>query len=183
CSALRERIREALERDENLVLEPARLLVAMPRRDEWLRQIDRSTWYYWPRLREYLLTVGEWAASAVRSLDEVTDRILGQLAASSTAQFDVRGLVLGYVQSGKTANFTALIAKAADVGYRLIVVLSGVDNGLRRQTQIRLKRELVGYTDNRARAVRLPPLGQQWHEFTREDIDGDFQAGHANHAA
>jgi hypothetical protein len=179
----RDRIREALERDDNLVLEPARVLVAAPRRDEWLRRIDRSTWYYWPRLREYLLGVGGWTALAVRSLDEVTDRTLGQLAPPESAQFDVRGLVLGYVQSGKTANFTALAAKAADVGYRLIVVLSGVDNGLRRQTQIRLKRELVGYTDNRPRAVRLPPLGRQWHEFTREDINGDFQPGFANHAA
>jgi len=179
----RGRIQEALERDENIILEPARMLVAAARRDEWLRQLDRSEWYYWPRLREYLLGVKGWHAPAVRSLDEITDRILGQLSPPETEQFDVRGLVLGYVQSGKTASYTALVAKAADVGYRLIIVLSGIDNGLRRQTQIRLKRELVGYADNRPRAVHLPPLGQQWHEFTREDLAGDFQPGFANHAA
>src|SRR5262245_886699 len=103
----RERIREILQRDEMIILEPARMLVRVARRDEWLRQLDRSTWYYWPRLREFLLGVGEWPAQAVRSLDEATDRILGQLDAPRTEQFDVRGLVLGYVQSGKTANFTA----------------------------------------------------------------------------
>jgi hypothetical protein len=57
-----DRIREALERDDNIILEPARILGAAPRRDEWLRQIDRSTWYYWPRLREYLFGVKQWPA-------------------------------------------------------------------------------------------------------------------------
>ncbi|MDP2156926.1 MAG: endonuclease, partial [Nitrospirota bacterium] len=180
---LREQIRAALAQEENITLEPARMLVAAPRRNEWLKQIDRSCWHYWPTLRAYLLGTKGWHSADVRSLDEVTDGILGQLASPSTEQFDIRGLVLGYVQSGKTANFTALIAKAADVGYRLIVVLSGIDNGLRRQTQIRLKRELVGYADNRPSAVRLPPLGQQWHAFTSEEPNGDFQPGHANHAA
>lgn len=179
----RQQIREALAQEENITLEPARMLVAAPRRDEWLRHLDRSDWYYWPVLREYLLGVKGWSIADVRSLDEITDRTLGQLAPPSTEQFDIRGLVLGHVQSGKTANFTALIAKAADVGYRLIIVLSGIDNGLRRQTQIRLKRELVGYTDNRSGAVHLPPLGRQWHEFTREYLSGDFQPGFANHAA
>jgi hypothetical protein len=176
-------IRETLEREDAIVLEPPRVLVAQALRDEWLRGLDRSSWYYWPTLRDYLLTERSWPAPTVRSLDEATDRVLGQLAYPTTEYFDVRGLVLGFVQSGKTANFTAVIAKAADVGYRLVIVLSGIDNGLRRQTQIRLKRELVGYTDNRRGAVRLPPLGRQWHEFTREDLEGDFRAGFANQAA
>ena len=179
----KERILDTLIQEDNITLEPARVLVAAQRRDEWLRQTDRSDWYYWPILREYLLGIRGWAARDVQSLDEVTDRILGQLASPPTEQFDIRGLVLGYVQSGKTANFTALVAKAADVGYRLIVVLSGIDNGLRRQTQIRLIRELVGYADGRTNAVRLPPLGRQWHAFTSEELNGDFQPGHANHAA
>ena len=54
-----------------------------------------------------------------------------------------RGLVVGYVQSGKTANFTALIAKAADAGYRIFIVLSGMSNILRDQTQQRLDEDLV----------------------------------------
>ena len=47
-------------------------------------------------------------------------------------------------EGGKTANFTALIAKAADSGFDLFVVLSGMYNDLRQQTQMRLDRELVG---------------------------------------
>jgi 6-phosphofructokinase len=75
---------------------------------------------------------------AVNSPDDASDKVLRQLRPPTDAEFDVRCLVLGYVQRGKTANFAAVIAKAADAGYRLIIVMSGVDNRLRRQTQIRL---------------------------------------------
>jgi hypothetical protein len=180
---LRDFVREALAREETVILQPARMLVAEPGRGEWLRQVDRSQWYYWPALRDYLLVTKNWPAPSVRSLDEITNRIVGQLAPPNTEQFDIRGLVLGFVQSGKTANFTALIAKVADLGYRLIIVLSGTDNGLRRQTQIRLNRELVGYSDNRSGAVILPPMGLRWHQFTSEELNGDFRPGFANYGA
>lgn len=178
-----QRIRERLEQEENIILEPPRMLVASADRGEWLHQLDRSTWYYWPTLRQFLLGTRNWSTPSVRSLDEATDRILGQLSPPSAEQFDIRGLVVGYVQSGKTANYTALIAKAADVGYRLVIVLSGIDNGLRRQTQIRLNKELVGYPNNPADAVPLPPVGSRWLQFTNEEIGGDFRPGFANHAA
>jgi len=176
-------VRDELERDANIELVPARSIIADANREDWLASVDRSNWYYWPTLRNYLITVKGWQSATIRSLDDSSDRILRQLATPVTPTFDIRGLVLGFVQSGKTANFTALIAKATDAGYRLVIVLSGIDNGLRRQTNIRLKRELVGYPEGRANSVRLPPLGQQWHEFTREDLAGDFQPGFANHAA
>ena len=179
----RNQVRQILEQEENIILEPARILVANRQHDEWLRQKDRSSWYYWPRLREYLLGIKNRTEPSIRSLDETTDRILGQLAEPSSGQFDIRGLVVGYVQSGKTANYTALIAKAADIGYRLIIILAGIDNGLRRQTQIRLNKELVGYPDNRLNSVRYPPSGKIWHQFTNEEFDGDFQPGFANPAA
>jgi hypothetical protein len=179
----REYVQDQLHRERNITLAPARTIVADQNRADWLSSLDRSAWYYWPALRDYLLTVKGWDTASIRSLDNSSDRIVRQLAAPWEETFDIRGLVLGFVQSGKTSNYTAVIAKAADAGYRLIVVLSGVDNGLRRQTQTRLKRELVGYPDNRVGTVRLPPRGRQWHEFTREDINGDFQPGYANHAA
>lgn len=183
ADSYRERIRETLNRDENIILEPARFIISGERRDEWLRQIDRQDWHYWPSLRTFLLGLKGWTPAAVRSLDETTDRTLAQLEHPAADQFDIRGLVVGYVQSGKTANYTALIAKAADVGYRLIIVLAGIDNGLRRQTQIRLNKELVGYADHRIGSVRLPPMGRQWHQFTTEDIGGDFRPGFANPGA
>lgn len=179
----RKDIRDALEREDAVTVEPARTLTRENSGGGWLRDVDRSDWYYWPTLRRFLLDEKQWGTPIVRSLDRTTDFILGQLAPPQTEVFDTRGLVLGYVQSGKTVNYTSLIAKAADVGYRLIIVLAGTDNGLRRQTQLRLKRELVGYADGRPGTVHLPPKGHWWHEFTRDDLDGDFQPGFANYAA
>lgn len=175
-------IEEELLKEQNIVLEPTRFITA-ERGKDWLNKIERDEWYYWPSLRNYLLTTKEWSLKWVNSLEDATDGIVGGLAPPTADQFDIRGLVLGYVQSGKTANYTAVIAKAADCGYRLIIVLSGIDNGLRLQTQRRLDKELVGSSDNSKDAVPFPPTGRQWHEFTRAELDGDFQAGNANQAA
>src|SRR5204863_5898451 len=98
-------------------------------------EIDRQTWVYWPRLRDYFIGVRELSDATVRSVDDVTDRVLGATEnPSATETFKTRGLVLGYVQSGKTTNYSALIAKAADVGFKLFIVLSGVHDLLRLQT-------------------------------------------------
>jgi hypothetical protein len=59
-------------------------------------------------------------------------------------QYQSKGLVVGYVQSGKTANFTGVIARAADAGYRLFIVLAGTMDILRQQTQRRIDKELIG---------------------------------------
>lgn len=176
---VRSYIRGILEQDRTRTLRPVTSITANPNQGQWLDSIDRGNWFYWPALRDYLILKG-WQTDDV---EYETDLVLRQLADPSEDRFDVRGLVLGYVQSGKTGNFTAVVAKAADVGYRLVVVLSGTDNGLRRQTQMRLNRELVGYADNRPGAVPLPPSGKQWHQFTNEDLSGDFDAGRANYAS
>lgn len=176
-------IHAELKKEQNIILEPAHFVTAGADKD-WLQNIDRMDWYYWPRLREYLPLKG-WSIPSVQSIDEVTDKVLRQLDFPHGGPFDIRGLVLGYIQSGKTANFTALMAKAADVGYRLFIVLSGIDKGLRRQTQMRIDRELIGLGDGRGVTAKVPfpPQGKQWHRLTTDDIDGDFQSGTFNQAA
>ena len=78
-------------------------------------------------------------------LDESSREVIERLQnPESEAPYQSKGLVVGYVQSGKTANFTGVIARAADSGYRLIIVLAGTINILREQTQRRLDKELVG---------------------------------------
>ncbi|MBI1934883.1 Z1 domain-containing protein [Candidatus Woesearchaeota archaeon] len=181
-SDFRKRIRLVLEEEKTIILRPASMLTDDKDYVEWLSKQDRSGWYYWPTLRQYILTTKGWPNPSVQSLDKETDRILARLPQpNGTNPFDKKGLVLGYVQSGKTSNYTALIAKAADSGYRLIIVLSGIDNGLRLQTHRRLKREIVGTT--KGKYVPLPPIGKQWFEFTREELDGDFDPGFTNNAA
>lgn len=176
-------VAEQLYEETNRTFEPARVVSSGARKQDWLADVDRSEWYYWPALRSYLLGKKNRSKDIVSSLDDSSDRILRELQPPSTKEFDIRGLVLGYVQSGKTANYTALIAKAADAGYRLVIVLSGIDNGLRRQTQIRLNKELTGYPHNPPDAVQMPPAGLRWHQFTTDDLAGDFNPGRVNHAA
>lgn len=98
---------------------------------------------FWPSLKKHLRGQG-WSDKAISSNDQASTKILSLMQPSGMARINTRGLVVGYVQSGKTANYTALLAKAADVGYRLFIVLSGIHNTLRSQTQRRLNKELVG---------------------------------------
>jgi hypothetical protein len=95
----------------------------------------------------------------VRKIDEASDRVVAMLDHPATPTFRSRGLVIGHVQSGKTSNFTAVVSKAADRGYRMFIVLSGVHNSLRRQTQTRLIRDLVELN---------PSL---WHQITKPEHD------------
>ena len=100
--------------------------------------------YYWIRYKQ-LLTEKQFSGQVMASLDEVTDRILGLLEnPSKEGNWDRRGMVVGHVQSGKTANYLGLINKAADAGYKLIVVIAGVNNNLRNQTQARVDEGFVG---------------------------------------
>jgi len=100
--------------------------------------------YYWERYRK-LLTGNGFASQVLSTTDDVTDRILGLIENPvKDGPWDRRGMVVGHVQSGKTANYTGLICKAADAGYRLIVVIAGVHNNLRNQTQLRIDEGFVG---------------------------------------
>ncbi|PEJ34215.1 endonuclease [Peribacillus butanolivorans] len=77
-------------------------------------------------------------------IDEDTDVVMNNLSDPSGTDFSIRGMVVGHVQSGKTANYAALVCKAADAGYRFIVVIAGAQNNLRDQTQSRLEEVFVG---------------------------------------
>ncbi|WP_199549527.1 Z1 domain-containing protein [Streptomyces sp. N35] len=114
-------------------------------------QGNRDTWYTgpqakdkcWPALVDRLREDGWPQEPAISSLDDSSTRVVSLLNHPKEKSFSTRGLVVGYVQSGKTTNFTSVTAKAADRGYKLFIVLAGVHNGLRRQTQARLVQQLV----------------------------------------
>ncbi|QFZ74296.1 hypothetical protein GFH48_14460 [Streptomyces fagopyri] len=117
--------------------------------DKWTpwytENIKRSREFYWQHYSESLLAAPHLGAKAITTLDKATDRVVERLANPTAPEaYQAKGLVVGYVQSGKTANFTGVIAKAIDAGYRLIIVLSGTTDLLRTQTQRRLDMELVG---------------------------------------
>lgn len=100
--------------------------------------------YYWDRYKKLLVEKG-FSGQVLATLDNVTDTILNALEnPRKEGPWDRRGMVVGHVQSGKTANYTGLICKAADAGYRLIVVIAGIHNNLRNQTQQRIDEGFVG---------------------------------------
>jgi len=101
--------------------------------------------FYRNAYANYLRTKKHWTEDQIKGLEESTRLVMERLSDPEHPEiYPVRGLVVGYVQSGKTANFTGVVARAADAGYRLIVVLAGTLNILRAQTQRRIDRELIG---------------------------------------
>jgi hypothetical protein len=100
----------------------------------------------WNFAKEMLQLEGR-SSDEVQEIESSAAKILGLLNSPGKEAIS-RGLVLGYVQSGKTSNFISTIAQAADAGFRLIIVLSGVTNNLRKQTQERLEQSLTGHNPN-----------------------------------
>jgi hypothetical protein len=97
----------------------------------------------WQKYVELLRTKQMWREEAISTLASNTLQTLRALK-RQTPQLDPRrGLVVGSVQSGKTANMTGLMAAAADEGFNLFIVLTGSLNKLRKQTELRLRSELT----------------------------------------
>lgn len=116
---------------------------------DWAAKVDRSKWYHWKLASAMMSRI--YSPAVVDDIDHESDEILARLPdPTNTQDWKAYGLVVGAIQAGKTSNYGALIAKAADAGYRIIIVLSGMHNDLREQTQDRLDEIFTGY-----RSVRI----------------------------
>ncbi len=156
----------------------------------WLVAAKKKDWRYWPRYQRFLEL--KLSVEVVGALDKSTDHILGLLEdAKRPGPWDRRGLVVGHVQSGKTGNYSGLVCKAADAGYKIIIVLAGLHNNLRSQTQIRLEETFLGYETSENRdpgkplgvgAIDSDPAIHPHCATTRADR-GDFNAAVARHFA
>lgn len=144
-------------------------------------------WTFWDRYRQWLESRKGFPRDVVRKTDDVTDNILGRLEdPQREGAWDRRGLVAGQVQSGKTSNYLGLACKAADAGYKLVVVLAGIHNSLRSQTQSRLDEGLLGI-DSQSRdkigVGLLPsPTNPMIHSLTSSADNGDFKLSTASAA-
>jgi hypothetical protein len=184
---------------EKLVAELASMFAVTPgevgildesRPEPWLAD-KRATiqWRFWSRYERFLLRECGFPPSLINDfkngLHSVTDGILTRLKDPSTpGAWDRRGMVVGSVQSGKTANYTGLVCKAIDAGYKLIVILAGIHNDLRSQTQQRIDEGVTGFD---SRNARNPDANNRWigvgknpgerliiHTLTTSAEDGDF---------
>ena len=112
----------------------------------WLASdVANIDWKFWKRYRSYLTRKKGWPSQVVQSLDKASNDIV-DLAGDPRQEegFLRKGLIIGDVQSGKTATYTAILNKAVDAGYKVCIVLTGMLEDLRRQTQSRLDAEFAG---------------------------------------
>lgn len=146
-----DKIRRSLEHQWNVYVPPAMIIEGQGDHEEWLTTLMEHkgkrpiSWSYWNRYKRFLREKRKLPGTAIDELDRTTTQILAHLEdPKREGAWDRRGMVVGNVQSGKTGNFTGLINKAVDAGYMLVIVLAGVHENLRRQTQIRLDKEFRG---------------------------------------
>ncbi|MFJ7963406.1 Z1 domain-containing protein [Streptomyces sp. NPDC096324] len=137
-------LRKAFDTAVPVHTEPGPVTISREFQPWYTREQAANRAFYWTSYERLLRRKG-WGDAAVSGLDEAAHAVVERLAdPTSDTPYGARGLVVGYVQSGKTANFTGVTAKAIDAGYRLVIVLGGTLNLLRGQTQRRLDMELIG---------------------------------------
>ncbi|MFC9943288.1 Z1 domain-containing protein [Streptomyces pratensis] len=137
-------LRKTLDAAVPVFKEPGATVISREFTSWYSRDTAAARAFYWNSYEQTLRRKG-WPDAAVSSLDEASHAVVERLSDPTRAEaYGARGLVVGYVQSGKTANFTGVTAKAIDAGYRLVIILGGTLNLLRGQTQRRLDMELIG---------------------------------------
>ncbi|MFG6449431.1 Z1 domain-containing protein [Roseateles sp. BYS180W] len=151
---------------------------------QWLpqRRAEVEGHFYYPRYRRWLSQKG-FVSNVLGVLDKDTDKIVGLLGDPLVAKpWSRRGLVVGHVQSGKTANYSGVICKAADYGYKFIVILAGIQEDLRAQTQERIEEGFIGSNSDKEAGdtiVGVGRLGLGRRPLTLTSRADDFRVMHA----
>ncbi len=125
--------------------------------------------YYWNRYdNEMRLRL---PLASKRAIDRATHQIMDLLGNPfEQGSWKRRGLIMGDVQSGKTSTYSALICKAADAGYRVIILLAGTIEELRKQTQERLDEAFVGRESGNLRETNRQFIGVGRHDHQRVPV-------------
>lgn len=120
--------------------------------------------HYWNRLNQYLLNNSDLPSKVVNVLDQTANEILDYAGdPKQDGTWRRRGMVIGHVQSGKTSSYSAVICKAADAGYKVIILLAGITNSLRKQTQERINEAFIGKHASEVRNVQQQIIGAALH--------------------
>lgn len=117
---------------------------------EWYSNLKIQDNFFWSRYKDYLINHSSISRISINLLDDITLPDIMNCLGNPNEALDKprlrRGLIIGDVQSGKTATYTGLICKAADAGYKVVILLTGITENLRRQTQERIDEGIVGIT-------------------------------------
>lgn len=149
---------------ENKVLLGLGAAIVQRQHKKWFAQRkDQLELAYWDRFKQYLLQYKNLPVNVVNQMDNVSDEIVDLLGdpTRDDEKEQRRGLIIGDVQSGKTINYSGIICKAVDAGFRTVILLTGTTNDLRQQTQIRLDEAFVGVDSNMIgnEANKIEPIG------------------------
>jgi hypothetical protein len=141
-----EAVARIVETRMNVWLKPGDVIEGEQEHDNlWYRRLSEDNWKYWKNYRQHLEYDLGLSSNVLTTLGEETLRTLGLLSDPQQAgSWSRRGMVIGHVQSGKTANYLGLISRAADSGYRVIIIIAGIHNNLRTQTQRRTDEGFIG---------------------------------------
>lgn len=134
--------------------------------------------YYWDRFKKY--NQKKLPLEVIKITDIDTDVIMDNIGNPSDKEFDIYGMSVGHVQSGKTTNYLSLICKAADAGYKFIVVIAGDKNNLRNQTQARLSEGFIGKNSSKSIGVGLEDNTTSKIPVSLTSMDNDFDIKIAN---
>jgi hypothetical protein len=137
--------------------------------------------YYWDRYHKYLEK--SLPPDVIKTIDVDTDIVMDNIENPSVATFCRYGMVVGHVQSGKTGNYSALVCKAADAGYKFIVVIAGGMNNLRNQTQERLNESFIGQTGGSQVGSGKGNTHKGLMPLSLTTVDADFNKQDADRAA
>lgn len=194
-----KRIVERVMEVTSVIVDAATVLSNDDNHQEWLdAKRANINWIFWNRYRRYI-SDKSLPAKVVNNLDDTTDLILSKLEdPAREGGWNTRGLVVGRVQSGKTANYIGFTAKAIDAGYKVVIVLAGMHDNLRTQTQLRLDEGIYGHSTVNSlaneRSESRPRIGVGKYNdinfkdtlplpLTTSDAKGDFKRAYATQAS
>ena len=143
---------QEIEESQGIKMPSASMVSGNQKFTEWLttERIEEckrnATLNYSEDYEDYLAETEKFPPEVISKIDDATNRILEKCGdPQNKASWERRGMVVGSVQSGKTANYVSLINKAADFGYKIIIVITGIHENLRSQTQTRIDKGFIGY--------------------------------------
>lgn len=160
----KESVRKEILSNNKILLGLGAVLVQKKHTKWFAQRKDTLPMKYWERFEQYMLQDRGMPTNVVTSMDKVSDEIVDLLGDPTRGEDESeqrRGLIIGDVQSGKTINYSGIICKAVDAGFRTVILLTGTTNDLRQQTQIRIDEAFVGVDSNlmNEEANKLTPIG------------------------
>ena len=180
-----EQVRNVIKSECRLKLDKGTLINEPEHHEKWFKDrkghIDQK---YWDRYTQYLLHDKLFSPTIVYVMDDILDTLTDLLGdPERDCSYKRRGLIIGDVQSGKTANYTGLICKAVDAGYKVVVLLTGMIEKLRSQTQARIDEGFVGRdSDSQTKFtidIGVGKYDNSIHPVSLTSISNDFKQNNA----